>query len=147
MVAYAEIPSLFVTLATGIGLAGLGQSGLFQYDIVPWPHALDSIGWIGRGSLVGIPHVVLAFVVVAILVSLFLRRLKLGLFTYAIGDNPSAARTTGIAVRPIMVLQYVIAAVISVVAGLVLASSSRSGELRVGKECVSTCRSRWAPSH
>src|SRR3546814_15015455 len=58
MVAYAEIPSLFVTLATGIGLAGLGQSGLFQYDIVPWPHALDSIGWIGRGSLVGIPHVV-----------------------------------------------------------------------------------------
>src|SRR3546814_13925590 len=24
---------------------------------------------------------------------------------------------------------------------------SRSEELRVGKECVSTCRSRWAPYH
>src|SRR3546814_4752086 len=24
---------------------------------------------------------------------------------------------------------------------------SRSEERRVGKECVSTCRSRWAPSH
>src|SRR3546814_10069607 len=23
----------------------------------------------------------------------------------------------------------------------------RSGESRVGKECVSTCRSRWSPSH
>src|SRR3546814_11444631 len=23
----------------------------------------------------------------------------------------------------------------------------RSGELRIGKECVSTCRSRWAPYH
>src|SRR3546814_13436645 len=23
----------------------------------------------------------------------------------------------------------------------------RSGERRVGKECVSTCRSRWSPSH
>src|SRR3546814_12845845 len=23
----------------------------------------------------------------------------------------------------------------------------RSAELRVGKECVSTCRSRWTPSH
>src|SRR3546814_19035966 len=25
--------------------------------------------------------------------------------------------------------------------------AERSGERRVGKECVSTCRSRWAPSH
>src|SRR3546814_11279694 len=25
--------------------------------------------------------------------------------------------------------------------------TSRSAELRVGKECVSTCRSRWAPDH
>src|SRR3546814_15984115 len=25
--------------------------------------------------------------------------------------------------------------------------SSRSEERRVGKECVSTCRSRWSPSH
>src|SRR3546814_5163144 len=27
------------------------------------------------------------------------------------------------------------------------ASSSRSEERRVGKECVSTCRSRWSPYH
>src|SRR3546814_12418578 len=27
------------------------------------------------------------------------------------------------------------------------ASSSRSEERRVGKECVSTCRSRWSPDH
>src|SRR3546814_15250258 len=26
-------------------------------------------------------------------------------------------------------------------------SQSRSEERRVGKECVSTCRSRWAPKH
>src|SRR3546814_19819019 len=26
-------------------------------------------------------------------------------------------------------------------------SCTRSEELRVGKECVSTCRSRWAPYH
>src|SRR3546814_14592214 len=28
-----------------------------------------------------------------------------------------------------------------------LASSDRSEERRVGKECVSTCRSRWSPYH
>src|SRR3546814_13894733 len=30
--------------------------------------------------------------------------------------------------------------------GLCVHSCSRSEERRVGKECVSTCRSRWAPS-
>src|SRR3546814_15925435 len=28
-----------------------------------------------------------------------------------------------------------------------LAASARSEERRVGKECVSTCRSRWSPYH
>ena len=30
---------------------------------------------------------------------------------------------------------------------LVLAKDERSEERRVGKECVSTCRSRWSPYH
>src|SRR3546814_8185563 len=36
--------------------------------------------------------------------------------------------------------------VIQIVQSLVL-STSRSEERRVGKECVSTCRSRWSPYH
>src|SRR3546814_16865243 len=31
--------------------------------------------------------------------------------------------------------------------GLVLPALLRSDERRVGKECVSTCRSRWSPYH
>src|SRR3546814_15824249 len=31
--------------------------------------------------------------------------------------------------------------------GTCLASERRSEERRVGKECVSTCRSRWSPYH
>ena len=31
--------------------------------------------------------------------------------------------------------------------GLGMAYSARSEERRVGKECVTTCRSRWAPYH
>src|SRR3546814_5040890 len=31
--------------------------------------------------------------------------------------------------------------------GLVLAADERSEECRVGKGCVSTCRSRWSPYH
>src|SRR3546814_11568985 len=34
-----------------------------------------------------------------------------------------------------------------VVAMVVLVNAMRSEERRVGKECVSTCRSRWSPYH
>ncbi len=131
LVAYAEIPSLFATLAVGIGLAGVGQSGLFEYDIVPWPASLNVIGWIGRGDYLGIPYSVFAFAAAAACVGVFMRRTRPGLFIYALGDNPGAARIAGISVRPTMILQYVIAAMISVFAGLVLAASANNMDTRI----------------
>ncbi|MGK2898672.1 MAG: ABC transporter permease [Burkholderiaceae bacterium] len=131
LVAYAEIPSLFTTLAVGIGLAGIGQSGIFDYEIVPWPPQLDPIGWLGRGTLLGVPYSILAFVAAALVVGVFMRRTRLGTFIYATGDNPGGARIAGIPVRPIVILQYVIAAVVSVFAGLVLAASSGNMDTRI----------------
>jgi len=131
LIAYAEIPSIFTTLAVGIGLAGIGQSGLFEYEIVPWPAQLDPIAWIGRGTLMGVPYSILAFVVAALLVGIFMRRTRLGTFIYSVGDNPGAARVAGIPVRPIVVLQYVMAAVISLFAGIVLAASSNNMDTRI----------------
>lgn len=132
LVAYAEIPSLFVTLATGLGLAGLGQvHWLMEFDLVSWPSQLNAIRWLGGMDVAGIPTSVIAFVVAAVLVWLFLKRTKLGLFIYAIGDNPNGARTSGIPVRPIVVLGFVIAAIISVFAGLVMASSSGMMDTRI----------------
>jgi len=55
----------------------------------------------------------------------------LGFFIYAIGDNMSAARISGIRVRPIIILQYVLCAVIALFAGLVLAASSNSMDTRI----------------
>ena len=131
LIAYAEIPSLFTTLAVGIGLAGIGQSGLFEYEIVPWPAQLDPIGWIGRGKLVGVPYAILAFVGAAICLGVLMRRTRLGTFIYATGDNPGAARIAGIPVRPIVILQYVISAVVSVFAGLVMAASASNMDTRI----------------
>lgn len=131
LVAYAEIPSLFATLAVGIGLAGVGQSGLFEYDIVPWPKSMDALAWLGRGDYLRIPYSVFAFVAAAIMVGVFMRKTRLGLFIYSIGDNPAAARVAGVSVRPMMIFQYVIAAVISVFAGLVLAASANNMDTRI----------------
>lgn len=130
-VAYAEIPALFVTLAMGLGLAGLGQVGILKSDMVPWPDRLNSILWLGGTDIFGIPSSIVVVTVVAILTWLFLNFTKLGMFIYAIGDNPNGARTTGMPVRPIMVFQYVLAALMAVLAGLVMASSNSLMDTRI----------------
>ena len=42
LIAYAEVPSLFTTLASGLFLAGLGQVAFFRLDIVQWSPQLDA---------------------------------------------------------------------------------------------------------
>ncbi len=130
LIAYAEVPSLFTTLASGLFLAGLGQV-LFTLEVVQWSPGLDPIAWFGRGTLVGLPMPVVMFGLAAALVALFLRKLRAGAFIYAIGDNPFAARATGLPTRPIMVLEYVLAALIGVFAGIVMAASVNSMPTRI----------------
>lgn len=130
-IAYAEVPSLFTTLASGLFLAGLGQAFFFRLDVVQWSEKLDAFAWVGRGVLFGVPAPIVMFALALIAVAFFLRRTRLGSYVYAIGDNPFAARTTGIPTRPVIVLQYLLAALISSFAGLVLAASVNSMETRI----------------
>ena len=131
LIAYAEVPSLFTTLATGLFLAGLGQVAFFRLDVVSWSPQLDALAFVGRGTLLGVPMPVVMFALVAIGVSLFLRRTRLGTYVYAIGDNPFGARTTGIPTRPVIVLQYTLAALIGALAGFVMAASVNSMPTRI----------------
>ena len=131
LIAYAEVPSLVTTLASGLFLAGLGQVAFFRLDVVQWSPPLDAYSWIGRGTLVGVPMPVVMFGLVAGAVAFFLRRSRLGAYLYAIGDNPFGARTTGIPTRPIIVLQYVLAALIGAFAGMVMAASVNSMPTRI----------------
>ena len=131
LIAYAEVPSLFTTLASGLFLAGLGQAVIFQLEVVQWPQTLDAVVWIGRGSLGGIPMPVVMFGLACALMALLLRRLRAGAFIYAIGDNPLTARATGLPTRPIILLEYLLAALIGLFAGLVMAASVNSMPTRI----------------
>ena len=131
LIAYAEVPSLFTTLASGLFLAGLGQVAFFRLDVVTWSPQLDALAFVGRGTLLGVPMPVIMFGLVAAGVSLFLRTTRLGTYIYAIGDNPFGARTTGIPTHPVIVLQYTLAALIGALAGFVMAASVNSMPTRI----------------
>ena len=131
LIAFAEVPSIFATLASGLFLAGFGQSVVFDLDVVPWSKGMEGFEWLGQGDLLGVPMPVIMFIIACVAVAILLRATRWGAYIYAIGDNPSAARVTGIPTRPIIVMQYVLAALIGCFAGLVLASSVSSMPTRI----------------
>ena len=130
LVAYADVPAIFVTLASGSFVFGYVRSQLISQDAVPVPpdHWLAHFGGL---RFLDIPIEVFIFAALAVLIFLFLRYTKWGRYVYYAGDNPVAARNIGIPVRPMLVLRYVISALIAFAAGLLTAASLHSINTRV----------------
>lgn len=130
LVAYADVPAIFVTLATGSFVFGYVRSQLITQDAVPVPqgHWVELLGGL---RFLDIPIEVFVFAGLAFLFFLFLRYTKWGRYIYFAGDNPVAARNIGIPVRPMLVLRYVVSAFVALIAGLLTASSLHSINTRV----------------
>ena len=119
MVAIAEIPPIFATLAIASTVYGAGRI-LFSSDVLYAPPNIHWLTFMGSGTILGIPVSVVIFLVVAFLMSLFLKKTRFGRFVYATGDNPHAARNTGLPTRPVIITQYVLSALIAYIAGIIM---------------------------
>lgn len=119
LIAVAEVPPIFATLAMASVIYGGGRVA-FNSDVLYAPSGIDWLTYIGSGILFGIPVSVIVFGLVAALVALFLQFTRFGRFIYASGDNPAAARTSGLPARTVVIMQYVISALIAYGAGILL---------------------------
>jgi ribose transport system permease protein len=134
LIAYLEIPAIFATLAMASAAYGFVRAYFLDDSLVYLKAAEDT--WfksVGSGQILNIPSPVICFGVAALVVSLALRFTVPGRYLYAMGDNPAAARTAGVAMRPMIVLQYMCAAAIAFVAGVVMATAVDSMETRVAR--------------
>lgn len=131
IIAFVEVPALFTTLATGFLVFGLGRVFLLDGVISYLPPQASGLAFIGQGRVLGVPMPIVAFALVALLVHLLMSRTAFGRFIYAHGDNPEAARLTGIAVRPLTMVEYALCSTIGLVAGLVMAASTASMNTQV----------------
>lgn len=130
LVAYADVPAIFVTLASGSFVFGYVRSQLITQDAVSVPqgHWVELFGGV---RYLDIPVEVYIFAILATLTFLFLRYTKWGRYVYFAGDNPLAARNVGMPIRPMLVLRYVLSALIAFLAGLLTAASLHSINTRV----------------
>ncbi|MBX5210473.1 ABC transporter permease [Rhizobium sp. NZLR11] len=131
IVAYFEVPAVIATLSSGLVVLGFGRYFLLERSMVQLPGNAAFISFLGQGYIVGIPVSVVVFLVLLALFGFVARTTVYGRYIYAIGDNPEASRITGLAVRPLIVSQYVLCAVIGYIGGLVVAGSVGTVNLSV----------------
>jgi ribose transport system permease protein len=126
LIAYVEIPPMFATIGMASLIFGFARFKLVPLYVAYMPDSASPIAWVGSGFWFGMPTPILFFAVIALLAWAFLRFTKPGRFIYAIGDNFRAARISGAPVRPVIVLQYVLAGAIAYLAGMITATAVAS---------------------
>ena len=130
MIAFVEAPPLFVTLATGFVIYGLAF-WVAPAWVVYAPKDAPDLLFLGAGRVFGIPVPILVFALAAVGMQLFLSRTSIGRFIYAQGDNPEAARLAGIPLRPLIVLEYVLVALLAWLGGLVWIGTTGSMQMAI----------------
>ena len=124
-----RVHPLIMTL--GMGLIVLGLSNVWQLRMLQTGAGVPpELRTIGSGLTLDIlPNSLVVFVPLAIVLILGLRRTGYGRMLYAIGDNPIAARLSGVRSWQVLVVLYVISAVLAAIAGFIQAGLSNTASV------------------
>lgn len=130
LVAIFKVPPFVATLGVmyvARGVALLMTNGL-TYNNLRGREDLGNTGfnWLGFNRLWGVPISVIVLASIAIIAGLVLSRSAFGRWLYASGGNERAAELSGVPVKRVKIVVYVISGMLSAVAGLVLASQLTS---------------------
>jgi ribose transport system permease protein len=106
----------------GTAIYGFGRVFLLASDVNYLPDSWAWLNTLATAAPLDIPVSVLCFGAVCGIGHLFLRRAREGRYIYMMGDNPQAARITGVPLRVMIVAQYVLTSLVALTAGLLMAA-------------------------
>ncbi|MFA6544497.1 MAG: ABC transporter permease [Limisphaerales bacterium] len=131
MVTVFHLPPFIVTLAMMLVASGAAYLLTHGQSVYQVP---DSFIWLGRGAdWFGIPNAVLLMALLYLAAHLVMSRTVLGRYIYAVGGNRLAARFSGVPVRRVLFLSYVVSGLLAGLGGVVLASQLKSGSPTFGQ--------------
>jgi rhamnose transport system permease protein len=126
MVSYVGLSSLVVTLAGLIGYRGFAHVLLENRSVGNYPAWFDRLG---QKPLVGpLPLAMIIFFVLLVIAIVILQYSGSGRYVYVIGNNREVARYSGVNVRRVKMLLFIVSGFVAAFAGLLLAA--RLGSMR-----------------
>lgn len=128
--AYGRIPTFITTLAALIAFRGLALTFNNGAPIFSLNPALEPIFY---GKLAGIPLPFFYLVFFYGLAAFVMNFTRLGREIYAVGGNPAAAVLTGINVRKVQTITFVIAGFMTAVGAILMSARLNSGSPNYGQ--------------
>lgn len=125
IVKFKELSAVIVTLSTMIIYRGIAYIILEDQASGNFPSWYTKLGW---GYIAGIPLILVVFAVFAVIFALLLHKTTFGRRIYAMGNNITASRFSGVQVDKLKVVVFTLTGLMSAVAALFL--TSRMGSTR-----------------
>ncbi|UBS59882.1 ABC transporter permease [Flavonifractor plautii] len=124
IIAYTKIPPFIATLGGQLILRAASK----MYSSIPVSSLSDDFRFFGKGDILGIPMIVIIFVIMFIVSGILLTKTRFGRNVFAIGGNDNAARVAGINVEKNLMLVYMWCSICAAIAGVLLAGRTGSAD-------------------
>lgn len=129
LIAYGRIPAFIVTLGMLYVARGLTAFFTAGRPIAPLP---DEFNFLGQGDLFGVPLLIIYAVVIGVVAHVVLESTPFGWAVKAIGGKAEAARASGIDVRRMSLIVYILSSSSAAFAGVLMSARLGSGQPSVG---------------
>ncbi|MBH53234.1 MAG: hypothetical protein CMI18_02685 [Opitutaceae bacterium] len=111
-------------MARGLAFTITGGFSIYQ---VP-----EGLTWLGQGRTIGIPNTVILLILLYVCAHVFMSRTRYGRYIYAVGGNEEAARLSGVPIRLILILVYVVSGLAAGLGGCIQTSQLNTGTPNIG---------------
>jgi simple sugar transport system permease protein len=128
LVAEMGLPPILATLGTLLMYKGIG-TGISKGSTI---FGIQESQFIGNGTLLSIPFPLIVLLVIAIVVTIILRRTRYGLRLYMLGTNPTASRFSGINNRQVLMKTYIISGILAAIAGIIILGRTNGANVDFG---------------
>lgn len=126
---YGKMPSFIATLVTMNVIKGID----FLYsEGIPISGLPQDFNTLGMGYVGIVPIPVILMIVVAVVLYIFTMHTSMGRSFFAVGGNPEASKLSGINVKFIGVMAFVLSAVLSAFGAIGLTAKTMSGSATLG---------------
>ena len=117
-----------VPFVATLGMLSVGRGITLVYcNGSPIPGLSENFLSLAAGDVFGVPVPVIILLAVFIIASIFLYRIRFGRYVYAIGGNEASAIVSGVKVKKIKMLVYLLSGALCGLAGVVFTSRVTSG--------------------
>lgn len=129
LIAVLGLPAILATLGSGLIFTGFAVALTGGSAVMGFPAA---VAFIGNGVVAGVPVPLILFALLAVALSVLLRRTGFGLKVQMLGANPLAARFAAMNVTSVLIRVYLLSGALAAIAGMVVMSRANSAKADYG---------------